>query len=229
MTLLNLKDLPKSERPRERLARLGADHLSLQELLAILLSSGNSRGHDVAQIARNLLKTFDHNLKDLFSASIPELSQVEGIGFAKACQIKAVFELGKRIASFCQEEHPLISSTEDVVTLVKPHMVYLRQEQFRVILLDSKNRFIRQQIVSLGSLDATMVHPRDVFRPAIAYTAASIILVHNHPSGDPTPSDQDILLTQQLCMCGKVLGIDVLDHVIIGTSDYVSLKHRELM
>ncbi len=229
MAVNTVKDLPKSERPRERLARLGAEQLSVQELLAILISSGNSKNHDVIQIANNLLKKFDNNLIDLFSASIEELLQVEGIGFAKACQIKAVFELGKRTASFCKEEHPLIQNTDDAIRLVLPHMVYLKQEVFKVLLLDSKNRLIRHQTVSVGSLDSALVHPREVFRPAVAAAAAAIILIHNHPSGDPTPSKQDILLTQKLCMCGKVLGIEVLDHAIIGTSDYISMKHRDLM
>lgn len=224
-----IKDLPKSERPRERLAQLGAEHLSIQELLAILISSGNKKSCDVTEIANNLLKTFDGNLTDVFSATIQELSRVEGIGFAKACQIKAVFELGKRIAAFCREEHPFIKSTDDVVMLVLPHMMYLKQETFKAILLDSRNQVIRFHTVSVGSLDSAYVHPRDVFRPAISHFAASIILVHNHPSGDPTPSEQDILITQELCMCGKILGVEVLDHVIIGKSDYASMKLRKLM
>ncbi len=229
MTLPNVKDLPKSERPRERLARLGTASLSLPELLAILISSGNGKGHNVTEISSNLLNAFDGNLKDLLSASIEELSSVEGIGFAKACQIKAVFELGKRVASFCEKERRLITSTDDVVNLVLPDMMYLKQEEFKVVLLDSKNRVIRTHMVSVGSLDSTLVHPRDVFRPAIVHAAAFIILVHNHPSGDPTPSEQDILLTRELCMCGKVLGIEIVDHVIVGTAEYASMKLRKLM
>ncbi len=224
-----IKDLPKSERPRERLAQLGAENLSIQELLAILISSGNKKNCDVTEIVNNLLKTFDGNLADVFSATIQELSGVEGIGFAKACLIKAVFELGKRIAAFCREEHPFIKSTDDVVMLMMPHMMYLEQETFRVVLLDSRNKVIRFHTVSVGSLDSAYVHPRDVFRPAISHSAASIILVHNHPSGDPTPSEQDILITQELCMCGKILGVEVLDHVIVGKSDYASMKLRKLM
>lgn len=229
MSLPNVKDLPESERPRERLARLGEASLSLPELLAILISSGSGKGHNVTEITNNLVNTFEGNFKDLFSASIEQLSNVDGIGFAKACQIKAVFELAKRIATFCEKEHRLITSTDDVVNLVLPDMMYLKQEEFKVVLLDSKNRVIRTHVVSLGSLDSTLVHPRDVFRPAIVHAAAFVILVHNHPSGDPTPSEQDILLTRELCMCGKVLGIEIVDHVIVGTTEYVSMKLRKLM
>ena len=224
-----IKRLPKSERPRERLSVYGTKGLSNQELLAVLMTSGNGGRHDVVQIAGTLLDTFRGNLIDMFSASIEELSKVEGIGFAKACQIKACFELGKRTASYFEEEHPVISSTDDVVKLVSPHMMYLKQEEFRVILLDSKSRLIRCHTISRGSLDAALVHPRDVFRHALAACSQSIILVHNHPSGDPTPSEKDILLTRQLLMCSQVMDIEILDHVIIGFPGYVSLKHRQLM
>jgi len=147
--------------------------------------------HKATEIAADLPRTFDRNPVAVFCASIHQLTQVEGIGFVKACKIKAAFEL--------------------------------------VFLLDSKNRLIRHQRISLGSLNTALVHPRDVFRPAIAEGAASIILVHNHPSGDPTPSKQDHLLTREPYMCGKVLGIEVVDYVIIGFSDHVSLKDRKLM
>ena len=221
------QNLPESQKARKYLARHGEDMLSNQELLAVLLSP-EERDHPVSEIAATLLNAFDGNLKDLFTATIQQLTRVEGVGFSKACKIKAAFELGKRAASYC-EDALVIKSTDDVVPLVLPHMVFLKQEQFRVILLDSKNKFIRNCIISVGSLDKALVEPREVFRPAIAHAAASIILVHNHPSGDPTPSEQDILLTQQLCMCGKVLGIEVIDHVIIGISGYSSFKKRNLM
>jgi DNA repair protein RadC len=221
--------LPKSERPRERLAQLGGDSLSLQELLAIVLETGNRKGQNAVEVASQLLKAFNGDLGSLFSASIEELSTVKGIGFAKACKIKAVFELGKRIISHCREERPCIQSSVDVVTLVLPHMTYLDKEEFRVILLDSKNRVVGNELVSVGSLDKTVVHPREVFRPAVSHAAASIICVHNHPSGDPTPSQHDILLTQDLCTCGKILDIEVIDHIIIGRHDYVSMKYRNLM
>ena len=213
------------ESSRERLAKYGAEHLSTCELLAVLLYPGYSR-HKAAEIAVNLLKTFDGDLADILTATIHQLTQVGGIGFVKACKIKATFELGKRISSYCKEMHPQIKSTEDVVRLLAPHMRYLKQEEFRVLLLNSKKRLIRHCRVSLGSLDAALVHPREVFRPAVAAGAAFIVVVHNHPSGDPTPSEQDIVLTQQLCVTGKVVGIDVVDHVIIGFSKHVSLKDQ---
>jgi len=213
---------------RTALIHFGAEHLNSQELLEVLISPGCKKG-TAAEVAENLLKAFDGDLIDLFSASIHQLTQVEGIGFVKACKIKAAFELMKRINSYCKEMHPEISSAKDVVKLVAAHMMYLKQEEFRVLLLDGKNRLIRHQRISLGSLDKALVHPRDVFRPAIAEGVASIILVHNHPSGDPTPSEQDILLTRELCMCSKVVSIEILDHVIIGASGYVSMKLRELM
>lgn len=217
----------ESESPKERLAKYGADSLSIQELLALLLFPG-CRKDKAIKIVVNLLKTFDGNLIDLFTATIHQLTQVKGIGFVKACQIKAVFELGNRIESYCGEMHPKIESTENVVKLLAPHMSYLKQEEFRVLLFNSKKRLIRHCRVSLGSLDAALVEPREVFRPAIAAKAKFIVIVHNHPSGDPTPSKEDVLLTKQLCTCGVILGIEVLDHIIIGFSGHVSLKEEGL-
>lgn len=184
---------------------------------------------DAGHIAVTLLARFDGNIKRLFSASIEELSSVEGIGFVKACQIKAVFELANRIASFCEQDRPRVSSTDDVVMKVLPRMRHLNQEQFLAVLLDSKSRIIKCKTISVGSLDSAFVHPRDVFRAALIHSARSLIVVHNHPSGDPTPSDEDIFLTRELCMCGKLLGIDIVDHIIIGDTEYVSLKHRGLL
>ena len=224
---MTTQDLPELQRLRKCLAKHGEDTLSNQELLSVLISP-EERSHPAPETAATLLNAFDGNLKDLFTATIHQLTRVEGVGFSKACKIKAAFELGKRAASSC-EDTLVIESTDDVVPLVLPHMVFLKQEQFRVILLDSKNKFIHTCIISVGSLDKALVEPREVFRPALTHAAASIILVHNHPSGDPTPSEEDILLTQQLCLCGKVLGIEVVDHVIIGISGYSSFKKRNLM
>ena len=224
----SIKNVPKSEEMREHHANGGSETLSVLELLTMLISSGNEEG-TTSQIALNLLKTFGGNLAELFSATVEELSHVEGMTFAKACKMKAVFELGKRIVQTSRKERPLLTSTDDVVILVLCDMMHLKQEELRVILLDSKNRLIRSQTVSVGSLDSFLVEPQDVFRTAVAHAAASIILVHNHLSGDPTPSEHDIILTGELCMCGRILGIEILDHVIIGSLDYVSMKHREVM
>jgi DNA repair protein RadC len=210
--------------PRTALAEYGSESLSLEELLAVLLSLGCR--HKALEIASNLLKTFDNNLIDLFCASIPQLIQVEGIGFAKACILKAAFGLTQRIESYTKELHPKITSTEDVVRLLAPYMRFLKQEEFRVLLLDSQRRLIYCRRVALGTLDRAIVDSRDVLRPALTTGAASIILVHNHPSRDPTPSEDDILLTRRLCLCGGIVEIEVLDHVIIGLSGYVSLKEK---
>ncbi|MBU7017010.1 MAG: DNA repair protein RadC [Theionarchaea archaeon] len=202
----------------------GAENLTNQELLAVILS-----GDTEALNAVNLLNAFDSNLVHLFCASINQLMEIEGIGFQEAQKIKAVFELTKRIVAYCEEDHPKITSKDDVTKLLAPHMMFLPQEEFRVILLDAKQKLIRVEPVSLGSLDKALVEPRDVFRPAITFNAASLVIVHNHPSGDTQPSEQDVLLTRELCMCGIILGIEVLDHIIIGKRDHVSFRERGLL
>ncbi len=216
---------PRTKRHRTR--NLEIDHLSDLELLALLISPGNNK--KASEIALALLHTFDNNLLDIFTASIHELTRVKGIGFARACTILAAFELGKRSVSFFEESNPRIASPEDVIKLLAPSMRFLKQEEFRVILLDSKKRLINHYRVSLGGLDSTIVDPRDVLRPATTAHAPFIILVHNHPSGDPTPSDQDISLTRQLCMSGEILDITILDHIIIGLPGYVSMKDQKLL
>ncbi len=216
---------PKTKRRRTR--NLEIDQLSDRDLLVLLISPGY--GKKASEIALALLQTFDNNLLDIFTASIHQLTQVKDIGFARACTILAAFELGKRSVSFFEEANPPITSPEDVIKLLAPSMRFLKQEEFRVILLDSRKRLINHYRVSLGGLDSTIVDPRDVLRPAITAQAPYIILVHNHPSGDPTPSDQDLLLTRQLCMSGKIVDITILDHIIIGLPGYVSLKERKLL
>ncbi|MBU7046099.1 MAG: DNA repair protein RadC [Theionarchaea archaeon] len=202
----------------------GAESLTNEELLAVILS-----GDKGALNAVNLLKAYEGNLIHLFCASHNQLMETEGIGFQEAQKIKATFELTKRIAAYCEEDHPKIASKDDVTKLLAPHMMFLPQEEFRVMLLDAKQKLIRVETVSLGSLDKALVEPRDVFRPAITFNAASLVIVHNHPSGDTQPSEQDVLLTRELCMCGIILGIEVLDHIIIGVRDHVSFKERGLL
>ena len=202
----------------------GAESLTNQELLAVVLS-----GDMGALTAANLLNTFHGNLIHLFCASVGQLMETDGIGSQEAQKIKATFELTKRIAAYCEEDHPKIASKDDVTKLLAPHMMFLPQEEFRVMLLDAKQKLIRVETVSLGSLDKALVEPRDVFRPAITFNAASLVIVHNHPSGDTQPSEQDVLLTRELCMCGIILGIEVLDHIIIGKHDHVSFKERGLL
>jgi DNA repair protein RadC len=202
----------------------GAESLTNQELLAVILS-----GDMGALNAGNLLNTYEGNLIHLFCASVNQLMETEGIGFQEAQKIKATFELTKRIAAYCEEDHPKITSKDDVTKILAPHMMFLPQEEFRVMLLNAKQKLIRVEPVSLGSLDKALVEPRDVFRPAITFNAASLVIVHNHPSGDTQPSEQDVLLTRELCMCGIILGIEVLDHIIIGVRDHVSFKERGLL
>jgi DNA repair protein RadC len=210
------------------LAKCGPEELTPQELLEVLISP-TCKKEKASDIVKDLWETFHNNLIDILTAPIEQLTQVKGIGFARACQIKASFELWKRAASYFEDEHPVIDTKEDVIHLLGPHMVFMKQEAFVVILLDKKNRLIRYHQISLGSLDAALVHPRDVFRHALYAGAPSIIVVHNHPSGDPTPSEQDILLTRELLMCSKIMNIEILDHVIIGFPEHVSFKERGLM
>jgi DNA repair protein RadC len=212
---------------REPLAVQGIDNLSDTELLEVLVSPG-CNGKKAAEIAADLLDAFSKSLKEVFTATIYQLIQVEGIGFTEACKIKAGFELWKRTIAYYDED-PVIKSPTDVIRLLAPRMMFLKQEEFRVLLLDSKRKLIKHCRVSLGSLDAALVEPRDVFRPAITEGAALIIIAHNHPSGNPEPSEQDILLTRELSLCGMMLGIEVLDHVIIGFQDHVSFKDKGLM
>ena len=202
----------------------GAESLTNKELLAVILS-----GDMEALTAENLLNTFDGNLVHLFCASINQLMEIDGIGFEETQKIKATFELTKRIAAYCEEDRPKITSKDDVTKLLAPHMMFLPQEEFRVMLLNAKQKLIRVETVSMGSLDKALVEPRDVFRPAVTFNAASLVIVHNHPSGDTQPSEQDVLLTRELCMCGIILGIEVLDHIIIGVRDHVSFRERGLL
>jgi DNA repair protein RadC len=200
------------------------ESLTNEELLAVILSG--DRG---ALNAVNLLNLYNGNLVHMFCASITRLMETDGIEFQEALRIKATFELTKRIAAYCEEDHPKIASKDDVTKILAPHMMFLPQEEFRVMLLNAKQKLIRVETVSLGSLDKALVEPRDVFRPAITFNAASLVIVHNHPSGDTQPSEQDVLLTRELCMCGIILGIEVLDHIIIGVRDHVSFRERGLL
>jgi DNA repair protein RadC len=199
--------------------------LSNKDLLTIILSSHKNTG----VLVNTLLKAFRGNLKDLFTATVEDLLAIDGISLPDAYKIKAVFELGKRITSSWKGDHPLITSTDDVVLLMAPSMIYLRQEEFRVLLLDTKNQLLSYHKISLGTLDETVVHPRDVFRPAITHAAASIILLHNHPSGDAEPSEANMLLTRELLMCSQVLDIPIIDHIIIAKTDVTSMKKRNLL
>lgn len=220
-----IHDLPVSERPRERLQKLGAAALSAQELLALILGRGIA-GESVMVTAQRLLSQFG-SLKGTASASIEELSQVRGIGTAKAAQIKAAFELANRLESYAETgQKPVVKTPEDVVGLVRGRLKDKRKEHFLALMLDTRSQLIKVAEISVGSLDTSIVHPREVFQEAISASAASVIFVHNHPSGDTTPSEDDIGLTKRLAEAGEIVGIDVLDHVIIGAKSYLSLKRE---
>jgi DNA repair protein RadC len=222
-----IHDLPVSERPRERLQRFGVEALSAQEILALILGRGIA-GESVTVTAQRLLSRFG-SLKGISGASLEELAQIKGIGLAKAAQIKAAFELANRM-----EDHPepgkksSVKTPDEVVNLVRGRLKGKKKEHFLILLLDTRGQLIRFSEISVGSLDASIVHPREVFKEAIAASAASVIFVHNHPSGDPTPSEDDVKLTERLTEAGEIMGIDVLDHIIICDNIYLSMKREGL-
>ena len=218
---LTVRDLPLSERPRERLTRLGAEALSEQELLACLLGRGVA-GDSVLVTAQRLLAAFG-DVSGIAEASVEQLMSVHGIGQAKAVQLKAAAELARRMSSAANGHQPIIDSTEAATAAVRPHLIDKKKEHFVAILLDTRHRLIRISPIAVGSLSATLVHPRELFKEAIAASAAAIIVAHNHPSGDPAPSAHDVELTKRLMDAGALLGIEVLDHLIIATEGVVSL------
>ena len=223
-----IHDLPRSERPRERLFKLGSEALSAQEILALILGRG-IKGESVMVTSQKLLSRFG-NLKGIANASIEELTQINGIGPAKAAQIKAAVELSKRLeADAGESQKPAVKSPEDVVNIVKSQLKGKKKEHFLVLCLDTRNRLINCKPVSVGSLDTSIVHPREVFREALSSSAASVIFVHNHPSGDPEPSEEDVELTKRLAKAGEIIGIDVLDHIIVCDRSYSSLKAKNLL
>ncbi|MCC6178943.1 MAG: DNA repair protein RadC [Chloroflexi bacterium] len=225
---VGLKDLPESVRPRERLKYAGASALSTAELLAIVLRTG-SRGGNVLDLANRLLADFG-GLAPLDAASIPEICRHDGLGEVKAIEIKAAFELGRRLVSLNPTDRPQIRSPFDIANLVKAEMSALGQEHLRVLLLNTKNHVVGSHDVYRGSLNTAVVRVGELFREAIRQNSAALVLIHNHPSGDPTPSPEDIDLTRQVSEAGALLDIAVLDHVIIGSGapGYVSLKERGL-
>ncbi len=220
-------DLPADERPRERLVKRGPGACSAGELLAILLRTGDHKNSAIG-VADDLLKRFG-GLRGLVQANLEEYQQVDGVGPVKAIEIAAAIELSKRLQVVSDEDKPTIRNPQDVANLVMPELRDERVEHLRALLLDTKNRVMRIANISTGTLDSSLVHPREVFRQAIAASAAAIIVVHNHPSGDPTPSEEDRRVTTRLVSAGSTIGIDVLDHIIIGLNRWVSMKEKGLM
>ena len=224
-----VRDLPEDERPREKLLASGAASLSDVELLAILLRTG-TRTQSVLHVAEEVLANYrDRGLVSVVHMAPAELAEVKGIGQAKAATILAAVELGRRLASKAAEKFETIHGPEDVAAYAMPHFRYELREHFAVMLLDTKNHVLGMPTVSVGSLSASIVHPREVFRVAIQQAAASIILLHNHPSGDPSPSQEDIAVTEQLIKVGKIMDLPVLDHIIIGDNNFISLKEQGMV
>jgi DNA repair protein RadC len=228
VTGLRLKDQPASERPRERLVALGADALSHAELIAILLRTG-LRGANAVEIGKQLLQKFG-TLQDLASTSLADLQTIKGIGRDKAVTLVAAFALARKMAADLRNESPVLDTPEAVANLLREDNRLREVETFQILMLNTRRRLIRLEQISQGTLDTLLVHPREVFKAAISAGAAAIVLVHNHPSGDPTPSEGDIKVTRDLIRAGQLLKIEVLDHVILGRAtherreDFVSLK-----
>lgn len=226
-TSIKIKDFPTDERPRERLLKYGEDKLSNNELIALLIGSGNK--HDSAiDLANRVLMNFE-GLKLLRDATIEELMAIKGIGEAKGITLLAALELGKRIHTYRSNDRVSIKSPADGAKYVMDEMKHLQQEHLVTLFLNTKNQVIHQQTIFIGSLNSSIVHPREIYKEAIKRSAAAIICVHNHPSGDPTPSKEDIQVTRRLVETGKIVGIELLDHLIIGHNSYVSLKEKGYM
>jgi len=224
---LMIKELPPDERPREKLLANGPAAMSNAELIAILLRTGTKKDSALRLAERLLVK--HGGVGGLGGLSAREISKIKGIGAAKAVTVAAAVELGKRLGLFTGAERPIIRSPQDVADLMMPQLRYENKEKFIVVLLSTKNHVLASPTVSIGSLNASVVHPRELFREAINYSAAALILVHNHPSGDPAPSQEDIDLTAKMNEAGRLLDISVLDHVIIGDGKYVSLKEKGIL
>jgi DNA repair protein RadC len=226
-TSFTVRDLPLNERPRERLQRLGAENLSAQELLAVVLGRG-IKNESVLVTAQRLLDRFK-TMRGIAEATTEELRDVRGIGLAKACQIQAAFELANR-RRIKSEDNPkaAISSPEDVYNELQTKARGKKKEYFWAVLLDTRNKIIKSVEISIGSLDSSIVHPRELFKEAIAASASSIIVAHNHPSGNPQASQEDIKLTKRLKESGELIGIEIVDHIILGDEQFLSLKREGL-
>lgn len=223
-----LKDMPINEQPREKLLEGGVERLSTAELLAIVLRTG-SKNRSAIQLAFDIMAQCRDDVSEIAGLSAEELCRFEGIGESKACQILSAIELGRRVHSGHVRRGYRIGSPEDVVAFFQSELSGLKVEKFIAVLLDTKNQIINWEVVSVGSLNASIVHPREVFVRAVRKSAASIIAVHNHPSGDVTPSAEDRNLTIRLTEAGKLMGITLLDHLIIGKNTYYSFKEHELI
>ncbi len=224
---LTIKDLPPEERPREKMKEQGAEKLSNAELLAIILRTGY-REETAIHLAEKVIYRAG-GLRFLPDYTLEELQKIKGIGLAKAVQIKAALELGQRITASFRPATLSLSSPQEVADFLMEEMRYYHKEYFKIVLLNTKNQIISLEDISVGSLNSSIVHPREIFNIPIKKSAAAIILVHNHPSGDPHPSQEDLDVTTRLVDAGKLLGINVLDHIIIGENRFYSFKEKGLL
>ncbi len=220
---MKIKDLPKVDRPREKLEKYGPERLSDSELLAILLRTG-SEGINVIELSSKILRKFSG--VGLAKASVKELKNTFGLGSAKACEIVACYELGRRHLQ--NKQSVLFLSPKDVWDELKDIRDH-KKEHFVIFFLDSRNQEIKREIISVGSLNANLVHPREVFEPAVRHLAAQVIIAHNHPAGDPSPSHEDLDITKQLVDAGKILGIEIVDHVIVTKDGFLSMKQKGIL
>lgn len=216
-----IKDFPVEERPRERLMKYDSSSLSNSELLAIIMGKG-TREKNVLDLSTEILTKYD--LTKLSQESVNSLNKINGVGIAKACQIVACFELGRRLNSYFKESMPPISCPDDVFKLLNPKLKFKKKEHFIGLFLDTRKRLIKEETMFIGTLDTSVIHPREILKSAIKESASALIIAHNHPSGDPKPSSEDIRITKQIVKAGDIIGIPVLDHVIIGLQEYTSLR-----
>jgi DNA repair protein RadC len=225
-----IKEWPADERPREKMQKMGAASLSDAELLGLVIRSGDSgSGQSAIDLGRELIKHFSGNLRELASADLSELCAIKGVGLAKASSVKAAFTLASRLKDRKLERFDRFTSPQQVFDYFNHEFRDSRKEYFLALLLDGKNRIIKRVQISEGSLNQSIVHPREVFSPAVKESAAAVILVHNHPTGDPAPSSEDIAITRRLKEAGEIMGIKVLDHIIIGDGEYLSFVERGLL
>ena len=225
---MNIKQLPSEEKPREKLLREGSDRLSTTEILAILINSG-TKEISALEIAAQLLSIDKRGVRFLAECSPEELGRIKGMGQAKICTVLAAVELGKRIAAAPVRDRNLIRSSSDIADLFMEKIRYYKKEHFVSLMINAKGEIIEETEVSIGDLCSSSTHPREVFVDAVKRSAGSVVFLHNHPSGDPSPSDTDIQTTKRLIEAGTILGIPVLDHIIIGDGIYVSMKAMGLI
>ena len=221
---IRIKDMNKDEMPREKMMSKGVKYLSNSELLAILIRTGNKK-YNALELSSMIIKKSENGIRSLHEMSIDELCNIDGVGPSKATIIKAALELGNRVSNYIPEKYK-IKNPWDIYIYYMEEMRYMKKEVFKIVLLNTKNEIISDVDVSVGSLNSSIVHPREVFVEAIRKSANSMILIHNHPSGNPSPSDEDIRITERLMYSAEIIGIEVLDHIIIGDGEYYSMKEE---